>query len=139
MVGAAYGLPVALPQVSQLEWHWFGSVWFVYGEPLSLLPGVNLVALLAPMVAYRRRDALTMLFPLRGVRVAWIIGTRLSQLPHRDWPARADHMIPRQGRRAAQLPVAVNNYRRWRSGLAQRTPLPADDTGRAVTSPSEAI
>jgi hypothetical protein len=89
MVGAAYALPVALPQLPQMRWHWFGSVWFVYGEPLSLLPGVLLVALLAPLVAYRRRDALTLLFPLRGIWLAWIIGTRLGQLPHRSWPARA--------------------------------------------------
>ena len=42
MIGAAYGLAIALPQLSSMRWHWFGSVWFVYGEPLSLLPGIVL-------------------------------------------------------------------------------------------------
>jgi hypothetical protein len=50
---------VILPQITDERWHWFGSVWFDFGEPLSLLPGVILIALLAPLVSYRRRDALT--------------------------------------------------------------------------------
>ena len=136
LVGAGYGLPVALPQLYDLKWHWFGGVSFLYGEPLSFLPGVVLVAFLAPRVAYRRRDALRMLFPLSGIGLAWIIGTRLSQLPQRDWPARADDMIPLQGRRAARLAVAVNRYRRWRSGWAQRAVLPADATGLTAATPA---
>jgi hypothetical protein len=129
VVGAAYGLPVALPQLHELKWHWFGSVWFIYGEPLSLLPGVLLVALLAPLVSYRRRDALTMFFPLRGIRVAWIIGTRLSQLPQRDWPARADGLVPLHDRRMARIAMTVNRYRNWRSRRAQWAVPPADATG----------
>lgn len=35
---------------------------FPLREPLSLLPGTVLTALLAPRVAYGRRDALTLLF-----------------------------------------------------------------------------
>jgi hypothetical protein len=120
MVGAAYGVPVALPQLHDLKWHWFGSVWFLYGEPLSFLPGVVLVALLAPLVAYRRRDGLTMLFPPRGIRLAWIIGTRLSQLPRRDWPAPSDGMIPLHGRGSGRLLVAMHRYRYWRSRWAER-------------------
>jgi hypothetical protein len=113
MVVAAYGLPVAIPQLAEMQWHWFGSVSFIYGEPLSLLPGVVVAALLAPLVAYRRRDALTLLFPLSGIRVAWIIGTRLGQLPHRDWPARTDRMsLP--GRQSARIAAAVGSYRLWR-------------------------
>jgi hypothetical protein len=50
MVGFSYGLPVALPQLYLMRWHWFGSVWFRYGEPLRLLPGVLVVALVAPLV-----------------------------------------------------------------------------------------
>jgi hypothetical protein len=137
MVGAAYGLPVALPQLPQMKWHWFGSVWFIYGEPLSLLPGVVLAASLAPLVAYRRRDALTLLFPLRGVRVAWIIGTRLGQLPQRDWPIRAD-AIPLQGRHAARLAAAVNSYRLWRQRRAERAATLTFGTGLTPTSPSPA-
>jgi hypothetical protein len=30
---------VILPQITDERWHWFGSVWFDFGEPLSLLPG----------------------------------------------------------------------------------------------------
>jgi hypothetical protein len=88
MIGATYGLPIALPQLHSARWHWFGSIWFVYGEPLSLLPGIVLAALLAPLVAYRRRDALMLLVPFQGIYLAWIIGSRGGQLPHRDWPAR---------------------------------------------------
>jgi hypothetical protein len=103
MVGAAYGLAIALPQLYSMRWHWFGSVWFVYGEPLSLLPGMVLAALLAPLVAYRRRDALALLIPLRGIYLAWIIGSRVGQLPHRDWPARKG-LIPIQDRGAMHAP-----------------------------------
>ena len=39
IVGASYALPVILPQITDERWHWFGSVWFDFGEPLSLLPG----------------------------------------------------------------------------------------------------
>jgi hypothetical protein len=132
MIAASYGLPVALSQLPQLEWHWFGSVWFVYGEPLSLLPGVVLVALVAPLVSYRRRDALTMFFPLRGIRVAWIIGTRLGQLPHRDWPARANQVLV-QGRQAARIAAVVNSYRRWRQ---RRTGRATPTDGTVLTPPS---
>lgn len=114
MVGAVYGPVVALPDnFYKLDWHWWGSFHIRYGDPLSLLPGVVLTALLAPRVACRRRDALTLLFPPRGIRVAWIIGTRLGQLPHRDWPARTDG-IELQGRQAARIGAAVNYYRLWR-------------------------
>ena len=61
MVGTAYG-PYLLAKIYELDWHWFGPVTFRYGEFLSLLPGVVLTAVLAPRVAYRRRDALTLLF-----------------------------------------------------------------------------
>jgi hypothetical protein len=114
MVAACFGLPLAVPQISEASWHWFGSVWFDYGVPLSLLPGVLAVGLLAPLVSYRRRDALTVLFvPPAGIRVAWVIGTRLGQLPHRTWPTR-ESLIPETGRQAARIGAAVNHYRRWR-------------------------
>jgi hypothetical protein len=115
MVGTAYG-PHFLAKIHELDWHWhwFGSVVFHYGEALSLLPGVILTALLAPRVAYRRRDALTLLFfPPAGIRVAWIIGTRLGQLPHRPWPERTGG-IELQGRQVARIAVGVNRYRLWR-------------------------
>jgi hypothetical protein len=102
-----------------MQWHWFGSVWFMYGVPLSLMPGAVLVGLLAPLVAYRRRDALTLFFPLGGIWVAWIIGTRLGQLPYRTWSARADD-IPLHGRPATRFAVAVRSYRLWRERRAER-------------------
>jgi len=121
MVGTVYG-PYLLAKIYELSWHWFGSVSFHYGEPLSLLPGVVLAARLAPRVGYRRRDALTLLFfPPAGIRVAWIIGTRLGQLPHRDWPERAGG-IELQGRQAARVAVAVNRYRSWRQRRAGAEP-----------------
>ena len=73
MVGAAYG-PLVLARIHEFDWHWFGSVVFHYGEALSIFPGAVLTTLLAPRVAYRRRDALALLFPPGGIRIAWIIG-----------------------------------------------------------------
>ena len=137
MIAASYGLPAALPQLPQLEWHWWLPGAFRYGEPLSLLPGVVLIALVAPLVSYRRRDALTMFFPLRGIRVAWIIGTRLGQLPHRDWPARANQVLV-QGRQAARIAAAVDSYRRWRQRRTGRAATPTDGTLLAPPSPPAA-
>jgi hypothetical protein len=113
IVGASYALPVILPQITDERWHWFGSVWFDFGEPLSLLPGVILIALLAPLVSYRRRDALTMLVPPYGIRVAWRAGTRLAQLPRRDWPALSDEIML-SGRWAGQIAAALGKYETWR-------------------------
>ena len=60
---------------------------FVYGGVLALLPGTVLIfGLLAPLVSYRRRDALFLLVPIWGVVVVWIIGSRIATLPERDWP-----------------------------------------------------
>ncbi len=103
-------LPWLAAKLFPLGWRWH-SFSIPYGEDLGVLPGLVLTALLAPRVAYRRRDALTMLLlPPGGIRFAWIIGTRLGQLPHRDWPERTDG-IPLQGRLAAQIAVAANRYR----------------------------
>ncbi len=65
---------------------------FVYGGPLAVLPSVLLVALLAPLVSYRRRDVLLLLVPLWNLVVLWTIGSRISRLPHRDWPLRPDEI-----------------------------------------------
>jgi len=75
-------------------------------------------------VAYRRRDALMLLFPPYGVRFAWVIGTRLGQLPHAGWPARTD-AFPVHGRHAARIAVAVNSYRSRRHRPAG-DPVPAE-------------
>jgi hypothetical protein len=102
------------PYVTEWTWHVFGSVHFDYGWPLGMAPGAALLALLAPRVGYRRRDALTALALIPGIRLAWIVGTRLSQLPYRDWTPRAD-AIPfpsRWERRAVLLGAAVHHWRR---------------------------
>ena len=112
MVGIAY-VPWLAAKLFPLNSLWPGGIVFHYGELLSVLPGMILITLVAPRVAYRRRDALMLLFPPAGIRLAWIIGARLGRLPHRDWPPRTDG-IPWQGRQATRIVVAVNRYRSWR-------------------------
>ena len=114
MVGVVY-LPWLAARIFPLDWQWAGGHFGIhYGELLSVLPGVVLTPLLAPRVAYRRRDALTLLlFPPAGIRLGWIVGTRMGQLPHRDWPERTD-VLPLQGRQAARIAVTANRYRNWR-------------------------
>lgn len=115
MVAAVYGpLVPLLAGLYNLDWHMFGSV-VMDGEPISLLPGVALTVLLAPRVGYRRRDALTLLFPLRGIGVAYTIGSRVAQLPDRNWPARADR-LELQGRLASRIARAGYGFR----GLRER-------------------
>jgi hypothetical protein len=68
----------------------FGHV--VYGGVLAVVPSALLIALLAPLVSYRRRDVLLLLVPLWNVVMIWTIGSRLARLPHRDWPLRSDEI-----------------------------------------------
>ena len=130
-------------------WHVVGSVQFHYGWPLSLAPGAAVMALLAPRAGYRRRDALTVFALLPGIRLAWIVGTRLSQLPYRDWTPRPD-AIPFPGRwerRATLLGAAVHHYQRKRSarrssaGVAVHDPVaepvPAEVAVRDQPRPAE--
>jgi hypothetical protein len=127
MVGVVYVPWLLAAKVFALDWRWPGSVVFNYGELLSVLPGVVLIALLAPRVAYRRRDALFLFLPPWGFRIAWVIGIRLGQLPHRDWPERTD-VFPVHGRYTARIAVVANRYtsRRQRramvASLAQQEP-----------------
>jgi hypothetical protein len=95
-----------------LQWHLSGSVSIDYGQ-LVVLPSVVITALFAPRVAYRRRDALMMFFPPWSIRFGWVIGSRLGQLPHRDWPERSD-AFPVHGRYTARIAIAANRYRRLR-------------------------
>ena len=64
----------------------------VYGGLLAVLPSVSLIALLAPLVSYRRRDVLLLLVPLWNLVMIWTIGSRISRLPYRDWPLRPDEI-----------------------------------------------
>jgi hypothetical protein len=65
---------------------------FVYGEPLAVVPSVLLIALLAPLASYRRRDVLLLLVPLWNLFMIWTIGSRIARLPYRDWPLRRDEI-----------------------------------------------
>jgi hypothetical protein len=112
-----YG-PWVAAKLFPLEWRWPGGFSLDYGGLLAALPGVVLIALLAPRVAYRRRDALLLLLPPWGLRIAWVIGTRLGQLPHRDWPERTDTFTV-HSRRTAQVAAAAHRYRSWRQRRAR--------------------
>jgi len=70
----------------------YGLAWhgYHYGQPLSIVPSVLLIALLAPLVSYRRRDGLFLLVPVWNLVVVGRIGYRLSKLSQRDWPQRPD-------------------------------------------------
>jgi hypothetical protein len=65
---------------------------FAYGGVLAGVPSVLLIALLAPLVSYRRRDVLLLLVPIWGLVVMWTIGSRIAMLPLRDWPLRPDEI-----------------------------------------------
>jgi hypothetical protein len=110
MTGVAYVPWLLATRLFALHWQWPGSVTLDYGGLLSVLPGMILVAWFAPRVAYRRRDALMLLLPPWGFRVAWVIGARLGELPHRDWPQRTDE-LPVHGRFTARIAIAANGYR----------------------------
>jgi hypothetical protein len=71
----------------QLAWGHFD-----YGGLLAVLPSVLLIALLAPLASYRRRDVLFLLVPLWNLVMVWTIGSRISRLPYRDWPLRPDEV-----------------------------------------------
>jgi hypothetical protein len=85
----------------------------VFGSgPLSDVLGVVLPSLftivVAPLVSYRRRDAVAWLIPPLGllltVRLVW----RLTLLPYRDWPPRpeeAQRWRPTQFRTAEGAPM----------------------------------
>jgi hypothetical protein len=123
MAGVVYVPWLLAAEVFTLDWRWPGSAVLNYGELLSVLPGVVLIAWLAPRVAYRRRDALLLLLPPWGFRITWVIGARLAQLPHRDWPERTD-VFPVHGRYTARIAVAANRYasrRQRRAGVPSLT------------------
>ena len=130
MVGACLA-PILIPGLPGLEWNWPLPGTVGLGAILTVLPGAALVALLAPRVSCRRRDALTVIFfPPAGLRIAWIIGTRLAQLPYRTWPAQ-EGIVPLQDRRYAWIALAGNRYNLWRQGRAERAATPS----RTATRP----
>jgi hypothetical protein len=58
------------------------------GQLLVTLPSVAAVLLLAPLVGYRRRDALLMTIPVANIYLAWVVGARAVQLRPGDPPQR---------------------------------------------------
>lgn len=70
---------------------------FDYGQALASLPIFLLIGVLAPLVSYRRRDALLLLVPIYNLVILWRIGTRLVRLPDRDWPQRPDSAVAYSG------------------------------------------
>lgn len=123
LVAACYALPIIWPQVYNVTWHWFGSVWFDYGELLSLLPGAAIVALAAPTVGYKRRKAWAIFFPPKGLQIAWVVGIRLAQLPARPWKS-ATHEIPDPV--AWRLAVLARRFRSWRHHGTLPVPVESD-------------
>jgi hypothetical protein len=61
---------------------------FDVGQFLAALPSVAAVAVFAPLVGYRRRDALLMAIPVANIYLAWIVGARAVQLRPGDTPQR---------------------------------------------------
>jgi len=121
MVAIAYGPALVAPPWAD-QYVWLGRIHYV--DFLAQLSGVILIALLAPRVAYRRRDALTLAFPPAGIRTAWIIGTRLAQLPNRTWPEWTPGDLFE--RRPTGLAALAYRYR-LRQERRARKPLPAPE------------
>lgn len=60
---------------------WTAGAWTLdYGGLLSALPGLASALLLAPLVSYRRRDALMLLIPGWNFYFAWLVGVRVAEL-----------------------------------------------------------
>lgn len=63
--------------------------------------------------------------------MAWIIGARLAQLPHRDWPVLTEG-VELPGRRMARIVTVVTGYRLWRQRQVQRRPGTETTSTRAT-------
>jgi hypothetical protein len=87
-VGVVYG-PLVLSPYNSLTWGILN-----YGPLLSLLPGMVLVAVLAPRVSYRRRDLFLVPLGWWGAAAVWRMGARLASLPDRWWPPRPGEAPP---------------------------------------------
>jgi hypothetical protein len=135
LAGIVVYLPWLAAKLFPLVWRWPGGHFSLdYGQLLAVLPGAVLIALSAPRVAYRRRDALLLLLPPWGLRVAWVIGTRLGRLPDRDWPERAD-TFPVHGRQAARIAAAAHRYRNWRHRRGSEHPAEQELSNAEAPAP----
>jgi ABC-type proline/glycine betaine transport system permease subunit len=79
---------LAVRHQGSLTVHLGSNFAFDVAAMLSALPGVAVFALLAPLVGYRRRDALLMAIPVANIYLAWVAGARVVQLRRGDGPQR---------------------------------------------------
>jgi len=82
------------PLLPSLESAWHRSQ---TGQEIGFLISAGLIAWLAPMVSYRRRDWLFLFVPVWDLVVLYRIGSRLARVEARDWPQRPDEIAPEPG------------------------------------------
>lgn len=107
--------------LGDLVQRWTGSVlldWLITGGWAAAA-----VAVIAPRVSYRRRDAWLALVPLYGWYLICALAWRVALLPYRDWEPRAD-----EAWRARWLTGDLLGY--WCAGPAPQ-PQPRVRAGRA--------
>lgn len=61
-----------------------------FGLFVGALLQIAVVAIVAPLVSYRRMDAFAMLIPFYNVYLSCRMAWRLAYLPYRDWEPRPD-------------------------------------------------
>ena len=87
LAGAVAVLVAIQKPLSWLPGH--TDAWWL--DPVVFLLPVLLFVPLLPLVSYRRRDWILMVFvPFWNIVVAAKVGWRLANLPARDWPPRPD-------------------------------------------------
>lgn len=74
------GIPIALRH----------AVAGMAGDYVAVVPVLLGGAAIAPKVSYRRFDCFLLMIPVYGVVFMATFAWRLSYLPYRDWPLRAD-------------------------------------------------
>jgi hypothetical protein len=72
-----------LPVRYRLSWR-AGGIHLDFAVLLAAGLGPALLALIAPLVAYRRRDALLIFVPIVGWALCWVFGARLVELANSD-------------------------------------------------------
>lgn len=79
-------------------------LWPVGGLLLALLFQPAVVAVVAPLVSYRRVDAFSMLVPFYNLYLMCRFAWRLAYLPYRDWAPRSDEATGWQRLRHPERP-----------------------------------
>lgn len=81
---------------SALMVHFGADSGFDLGGLICVLPALAAVTLLAPLVGYRRRDAVLLIVPGANVYIAWVIGCRVAGLAESSASTRAGATTPRK-------------------------------------------